>query len=233
MAQKTKLVGLVKVFDKEEHAEAFRRGTLYCQKLRDFQTYEDKESPRYDSSEGTVFHRAGSEGVALRINDHKVEGIQSYSFLSNEVLDTHVFCMYAVHTTADVDNPPFDTSLLRKDLTMPPNPDAYGEFAVAVLNTTEFLKRIERAAAAKGCKPSRGLIGYYDPEKHSVAAPPERAYFIKPREFADEREYRMVFPGMAFPEDAPLLEVGDLRDITLPPKNPRDFKIEIVMEPTK
>lgn len=108
----------------------------------------------------------------------------------------NIYCTFAI--TQPIDGV-FDPRLFEI-------PDA--DSLIAVLNPSEFVKRVSHAAEEHQLEGQCGLVSYYDSEKYSG----ETGVFRKPATFAYQQEFRFaVWPGSAQPR---LLSAGSFVDIT-------------------
>jgi hypothetical protein len=83
-----------------------------------------------------------------------------------------------------------------------------GSHFVLILNTPEFLRRVQEALKALGLQGKAGLVEYYDEANYSGKVGP----FLKPRRFAYQKEFRIITqPGQVPFRD---LMIGDISDIT-------------------
>jgi hypothetical protein len=96
-------------------------------------------------------------------------------------------------------------------------PDEYvklGDHAVVITNTTEFLRRVEKAAHREGYGILWELVKYYDPQ---VGTPPIRSdietIFSKRKKYAYQREFRFAIDTGTTEGGAINLDIGDISDI--------------------
>ncbi len=95
---------LIKVFDKEEHADAFiQKGAMYCNTLGYFKKYEDEL--RGDAYEGiTDWHQPDQITLTISYKDndgvdqtHIVTGLASPVTMGHHGFDSlNLYCMYAI-----------------------------------------------------------------------------------------------------------------------------------------
>lgn len=184
-----------------DHMEQFRRGSLYMNPLSYFRSLE-ADSARGDRYEGTT-HIFQPEDVIMKLS---VPGfgeivIDVKDLAGPTTLATHreqccnIFCMHAI--TEPINGPIF-----------PSEHQWFGDSMVLVLNTQDFLDRVEGAAKARRLSGAGKLVEYFDP--NSYTGPLNR--FRKSREFAHQREYRIALNGAG--TDTLRLDIGDITDIT-------------------
>ncbi len=198
-----RLYTLVK-FGAREHMEALHRtGRLYMRTLRYFLGIED-QGVRGDQREGVALMYQ-PERIQVQIGDLKIDSadmtapvLVSY----NSRLDVHVYSMFAV-TEKVVDamfngEKPVDERCL-----------AFGEYAVVLTHTAEFLERVMKAAAKAGVSIARSLVHYLDPATHHGKVSP----FNKMREYSWQSEFRIVVEPSD--DDVFYLDLGSLEDISI------------------
>ncbi len=87
----------------------------------------------------------------------------------------------------------------------------FGDSAVIIYDTPEFLNRLELSVKKEGYEISRKLIGYKDLSSHFGQLDP----FIKDLQYSHQQEFRVLLWKLP-PKDNPAaitLELGDLSDI--------------------
>lgn len=108
----------------------------------------------------------------------------------------NIFCMFAITQPLDGG---FDSRIFEI-------PDA--DSLIAVLNPSEFIRRVSLAANEHKLAGKCALVNYYDPDTYSG----ETGVFGKPTAFAYQQEFRLaVWPGSVEPR---LLSAGSVVDIT-------------------
>ena len=215
---------LAKAFKKQEYADKFIRGEMYCNRLACFKKLEDRDG-RGDTYEGAVVLQL--EGLVMTWEDkdpdtgevvgrHTIEGFAAPPVLAPEWFDDiNLFCMFAAHS-GDFQHEPSEGYLdrLKEHLKMPDEYAKLGEHAVVITNTTEFLRRVEKAAHREGYGILWGLVKYYDPQ---VGTPPIRSdietIFSKRKKYAYQREFRFAIDTGTTEGGAITLDIGDISDI--------------------
>jgi hypothetical protein len=199
------ICGLMK-FGEKEHIQAFRSdGLMYMKSLAEFARLET-DIERGDCFEGTDTI-IQPKHVGECIFDTGKVGLgkfvaQPSDFAGplriglNRTGSCNLYCMFAITKPND------------GELVDPKNLE-FGDSCVLVLNPTEFLSRVVRAAKYAGLNYIEyRLVEYYDGEEYSG----ETGRFRKRSKFAHQNEFRIVIePGS---EDPRRLSVGSLIDIT-------------------
>ena len=211
---------LVKFFAEEKWADDFVRGQIYANSLSYFKEIEKRDAKRGDRHEGVIWWIQPDQ-IQLTLNDRTIPSadfagpleMQS-TWLSNQ----HVFCMYAAHS-GDIDlravTSEEEMSPLRKRVLVPDECLNFGDFAVVVTAGPEFVRRVEVAATARGYRGRRGLVHYYDPDEFHGYFSESEAAFRKHRRYAYQQEYRFLFETLVAGNEPLILDVGDLRDVTI------------------
>ena len=215
---------LAKVFQKREHADKFIRGEMYCNRLSCFKKLEDREG-RGDTDEGAIVFQLEGLVVTLEAKDpdtgevvdrHAMQGFAEPPVLVPEWFDhINVFCMFAAHS-GDFQHEPSECGLdhLKEHLKMPEKYVKLGEHAVAITNSTEFLRRVEKAAHRAGYGILWGLVKYYDPQIGTPSIQSDiETIFSKRTKYAYQREFRFAIDTGTTEGGAISLDIGDISDI--------------------
>lgn len=203
-------------FGKREHLEQFRKdGLLFMRPLIEFAEMESEalatgsavDPVRADLYEGAdlILHPKDTEIVVegpgpsddrgrpqkMRVLISR-EDMAAHTSVSLNANSCNAYCMYATTEPKRVDERNF----------------AFGDSAIIVLNTAEFLRRFAATADALGLKHQCGFIEYFPLDDFSGATGP----FRKPSIFEYQREFRLIVrPGCDQPRH---LAIGNLEDIT-------------------
>lgn len=237
---------LVKVFDKEEYADAFiRKGEIFCKTIGQFKQIED------DAARGDQFEALSDwfqpDQISLMLS-HKTPDGEEKSFpiegLAGPVAmqrTTHdrmnVFCMYAV-TVPDFEES-YETeeerlcavkkinSMLKLHTTLSEEMLSLGEHAVVIHNVKEFIEKVGAAAKLQGYSTRGRLVDYFDSEIFHGSFEEIESPFKKRSIYSYQNEYRFVFKSSK-PEGAKTLHIGPLDGIAVKLKtNEINSKIEI------
>jgi hypothetical protein len=187
-----------------EHMEALRKGVLFMKPLSFFTALED------DPARGDPYEGTDSILQPCDIGEFTIEpnlpGMEKFTvplsdlagpvrIALNRTAQCNLFCMFSVRKP--VEGPIF-----------PPPHQWFGDSFILFTNTPEFLSRVAKAATAQGLKIEGRSVEYYDATAYSG----KTGRFRKQATYSHQSEYRIaVEPGV---EEAGLLDVGDLSDIT-------------------
>lgn len=175
---------IFRFFREEAHADALARGEVWLSTLERCRGYEDA---RGDHQEGLHFHHLTDVAIgqsqeiraaATRIGIEADPGVQ-VSFKDvvglTRMPDAYVLC--------------FST-----DGTSPLVRERFGEFGVEVLDRREFGRRLASAFTAERTKVRIWGRHVTYAERSTIDAEPENGPlgFVKPLQFADEAEYRLL-----------------------------------------
>ena len=156
------IIGVVKIFDEERFATAFRQGSIYANRLSYFRGLANLE--RGDAYEGTILLQPDRGILELRYGREELtvppsDLVAPIEIRLNQVNYLNIFCMFALHCdTFDVLSME-DVTAFRKQLEIPSTfSRGFGEYAVAITNVTEFFSRVEAASISKGFKGIRGRV---------------------------------------------------------------------------
>lgn len=198
-----KIYGLLK-FGEKKHIQEFRNdGLLYMRSLAEFAQLES-DMARGDCFEGSTtiiqpkhieMTLNGSKIGLGKITVNPLDLTGPVRIALQRTASCNVYCMFAI-------TKPTDEELVnRKNL-------QFGDSCVLILNPTEFLNRVFRAAEGAGLSITCGLVEYYDAEEFSG----DTGRFRKRSIFAYQNEFRIVVePGSVTPIK---LFIGSLTDIT-------------------
>lgn len=189
------------------HLDQFRkRGLLYMNSSRYFAEKELRgDGLRWDRFEGTdrIIQPWDLKHMTITQPDRPPLVVPGSQFAGPILISFgredawNVFCLFALRY-------PFPSPLIDQ------RNFAFGNSFVVILNTMEFLKRAQTAAAKIGYGWRYGPVEYRDYETHSGDTGP----FCKPLIFAFQNEFRFAIrPGS---NDPIRLWIGDLTDITTP-----------------
>ncbi|MGZ8935548.1 MAG: hypothetical protein ACXW04_11685 [Methylobacter sp.] len=237
---------LIKVFDKEEHADAFiQKGDMFCRTLGDFKKIED-DDVRGDSYEGvTDWHQPDQITLTISYKDNDgvehsfpVEGLAGPVVMQNNGYDRlNLYCMYAVKV------PEFEESyetedervrvvekinaMLKERSTLSEEVLSLGEFSVVVYQVEDFINRVKQAAKSQSLACWNRVIKYYDPDTFHGNFKELEAVFRKRNIYAHQNEYRFAF-GSHEPEGVKTISVGPLDGIAFKvPTKEINHKVQI------
>ena len=208
-------------FLKEQHVESLLAGKLYAQRLACFKKTEGDAPPgRIDPNEGTSSWMQPGQ-VRIEINGRDLTGDLAGPVQTqlNWLDHLNVFCVHAAHT-GDLDLEEIsDHSIerLRRQLRIPDAGLDLGPHAVVIIDIPEFMRRFGAAVESQGYRSESHFVQYYDLETFHGHFEGIDPIFRKQRKFSEQREYRFAIDTGTTGRDPLTLEIGDIRNITLPP----------------
>jgi hypothetical protein len=243
---KSRIYMLIKVFDKEEYADAFiQKGELFCRTLGDFKN-SDEEDRRGDRFEAvTDWHQPDQIKLTITYKDN--DGVEKsfpieklagpLTIQSNGYDGLNLYCMYAVKAQEFEES--YETeeeriaiihkinSMLKERSTLSNEVLLLGEFAVVVYQVEEFIGRVKKAAKDKKFACWNGLIHYYDPDTFHGSFKEHESIFRKRNIYEHQNEYRFAF-GSHEAEGTKVIHVGSLDGIAIKiPTREINEKIEL------
>ena len=209
----------VKFFDNPSYADDFVHGRIFANRLSRFKKPEDSnEFGRMDKHEGTTAWLQPGEGrLILNGMDMSDDLAGPVQIQMNWLNHLNIFCLHAAHSgdldLASISNDNIEP--LRQELTIPDECSALGKYAVVVDNVPEFINRMKSAALEKGYQITWGLVKYYDPAMFHGDFRAVESVFRKQDQYSFQREFRFVINSGSLGECPLVLDIGDIRDITL------------------
>lgn len=222
---------LVKIFDKEEYADAFiQKGELFCRTLGDFKKIDDGDA-RGDAYEAvTDWHQP--DQISMTISYKDSEGVE-HSFpltdlagpvvMQNTGYDRlNLYCMYGVKVPEFEESFEIEeeritavnkiNSMLKEKTTLSEEVISLGEFAVVVYQVEDFIQMVREEAKKRDFSCWNGSIGYYNPETFHGSFKDVEAVFRKRDSYSHQNEYRFAF-GSHEPEGTKTIHLGSLSKI--------------------
>jgi len=228
-----KIVLLVKVFDKEEYADAFiRTGEMFCKTIGQFKRIEG-DVARCDQFEApSDWHQPDRISLTLSFKkpdgeekSFPIEGLAGPLVMQSTAQDRlNAFCMYAV-TVPDFEES-YETeeerlhviekinSMLKIHATLGEEMLSLGEYAVIIIKVEDFIDKVSKAAKLEGYLSWRGLVDYFDPETFHGSFGEIESVFKKRNIYSYQKEFRFVFDSNK-PEEEKTLHAGPLNGIAL------------------
>lgn len=226
-----KIALLIKVFDKEEYADAFiQTGEMFCKTIGQFKQIEG-DVARGDQFEApSDWHQPDRISLTISLNtpggeekSFPIEGLAGPLVIQCTAHDRlNVFCMYAV-TVPDFEES-YETederlrvvekinSMLKVNATLGEEMLSLGEHAVLIIKVVDFIDKVSKAAKSEGYSSWRGLVDYFDPETFHGSFGEVESVFKKRNIYSYQKEFRFVFDSRK-PEGAKKLHVGPLDGI--------------------
>jgi hypothetical protein len=223
---------LIKVFDREEYADAFiQKGEMFCRTLGDFKRIDDPG--RGDAYEAvTDWHQPDQVKLTITIKDNDgiektipIEGLAGPVVMQSNGYDKlNLYCMYAVKAKEFEET--YETeeervvivkkinAMLKERSTLSDEVISLGEFAVVVYQVEDFIDKVKKAAKEKSFACWNGLISYYDPDTFHGSFQELEAVFKKRNVYEHQNEYRFAF-GSHEPEGSKVIHLGSLDGIAI------------------
>lgn len=209
----------IKFLNEERYVDGFLDGHVYMNRLSYYKKIErnDEDANRADKHEGAFAWLQPGVG-SLTINGQDITGdlagpIEMYDDSLNHI---NVFCLYAAHSgNLDSNMLADNIEVFKQQIKVPEDCLKLGKHAVFITDPPKFLQRMKSAAESQGYQIGRGLVKYYDPETFHGNFPNGHAIFNKQIQYQYQREYRFGVDTGHPGDDPIILEVGDIRDITL------------------
>ena len=215
-----------KIYEKEEHADAFIRGSLFANSLRYFKRIENRDG-RGDKYEGAIIPRLDGLSITLTCTDIETGEVSEITipeedFAAPPIIQPtrldhfNVFCMYAGYSGAFKEISTDNLQCFQKQLEIPEECTKLGRYAVLIKNVTEFIKRVRVAAERENYEIWWRLLRYYDPE---VGTPRLESsldsIFSKSKEYEYQREFRFAIDNGSVGRNHIILDIGEIDDITM------------------
>lgn len=197
-------------FKSKELIKSLQSGKIYLNSLKWFREYESAsgdvvvgdsfEAMIYVNEATLVFQETG-EQVALE--DCLIPTVESNSY---------VFCM--TYINPQIESFQFNEQQKNEFKT-------FGDTALIILDSYEFINRIRAAAIAKGYSIYFDAVHYYDEDIDladvwfSLIQGTHNIAFWKRKAYSYQQEFRILIPGNGILEDHIELEIGDISDISI------------------
>ena len=241
-----KIFLLVKVFRKEEYADAFiQTGEMCCKTIGQFKRIEG-DAARGDQFEA-VSHWHQPDRISLTFSfetpdgeerSFPIEGLAGPLVMQSTAHDRlNASCMYAV-TVPDFEEA-YETeeerlrvvekinSMLKEHATLGEEMLSLGEHAVLIIKVADFIDKVSKAAKSDGYSSWRGLVDYFDPKTFHGGFGEIESVFKKRNIYSYQKEYRFVFDSSK-PDGEKTLHVGRLDGIAFKLKTSEiNSKIEL------
>ena len=208
---------LVKFYESRVHADEFVGGRVFANRLSKYkQGPKEDVSGRTDPDEGTfLWGQPGRGQVVINGMDISDDLAAPIRMQKSWVNHLHVFCMHAAHSgdvnLNSVSNA--DISALRRQLTIPDECLALGNYAVVVRNVPEFVQRMRLAAREKSYGIAWGRVEYYDPGTFHGQFEDVESVFRKQNRYRLQREFRFAINSHSTGDRPLAMNIGGLSDI--------------------
>ena len=191
---------MAKVFSDENWADEFlNKGKLYCNTLNYFRMHQDEyDNNIKDPYEGVIMRISPDDGGELKINEHKLEGIEECLIHSNYHLYKNIFCLYAPNSPLDQ-----EATLENFESIVKITDDAkkLGGYFVVIQDSKVFNARLIDKAREMGLGVKQRLVDYKD-FSGSVVIDEKDVGFVKPLQYAHQKEFRIMIDNGCY-EDKP------------------------------
>lgn len=225
---KNTIFWFVKIFEYKEHADQFRKGKLFLNRIRYFKKIEEDDYCRCDKEEA-IAALFQPKGLSIKFKDFPALNINSedaISVLSGPVSmkfehhnDLNIFCMSAIHTgefecvNGFIEYTEKDEDKLKIQLEIDERCLSFGKFAV-VVNANEFIDRVIKYIKTTEYTLQADLVEYYDRETLNGNFKFSEIPFRKSNCFSYQKEYRISVDTNTNGDNPLIMEIGDISDIS-------------------
>ena len=212
------ILWFIKFLEKEVHVKDLLDGKLYANRLSWFKRRESRErSGRSDQNEGTSsWMQPGRVEVVINGWNMTPDLAGPVQTQPNWLDSLNIFCMHAVHDGGNSEAWSDDRNIedLRQQLLVPERCLQLGRYAVVIHDFHEFMRRFGTAMRGSGYRGWSHLVRYYDPAVFHGTFEGIDPVFRKQNQYSYQREYRFAIDTGSAGNDAIVLDIGDIRDIT-------------------
>ena len=213
-----------KIYENEEHADAFVRGSLFANRLCYFKQIENRDG-RGDKYEGAIVPKLDGLCFTLTSTDIQTGEVTEITIPEEDFAGPtiilpkwfdhiNLFCMYSGYSGGTEKISADNLHCLKKQLEIPEDCTKLGRYAVLIKNPREFIRRVRFGAERENYRICWRFVRYYDPEVGT--SPPESnldSIFSKPRQYEYQKEFRFAIDTGTLGSDAITLNIGDVSDI--------------------
>lgn len=209
-------------FQDEEKIQKIQQGKIYMKTLSWYRKHEAANGNTVvgDELEG-LLHFSNAKLFIPDLNEHiSIDNEAIKTTYSNDF----AFCMFCV-------NPKLQdfrfSEEQKKDLR------SFGDTALIITDTNEFIKRILLSTEKLGIKCYHGIVNYYDVNVDnanmifSLLSGMHNVAFWKRNSYALQQEYRFLLHNVQTDNDYFILDIGDISDISISMKADFALKAEI------
>ena len=227
----SRIYALIKVFDKEEYADAFiEKGELFYRTLGAFKGIEDDEV-RGDQFEAvTDWHQPDQISITISYKDaegvehsHLLKDLTDPVIMQNKGYDElNIYCMYAIKVPNFKES--YETEeekkhaeqkvrkLLQECFSVSEKALAFGKFSVVVYRINDFISKVKMAAEKNNVACWHKTVNYYDPDTFSGSFNGLDAAFSKRNCYQSQSEYRFVFESNEL-SGPKTISIGSLQEL--------------------
>ena len=233
--QKVALViySVIKVTDKPEFAQSFRKGLLHFQKVKSFRDGLHDDSQRHDEYEGVIATFQPGK-VRIEFNNAVINGNDITSPIlmhDNSLLEKYAFCMYSINSKNWTTIAEDQIEAFKTDMVVDSSIGRFGDHSTIILNVAKFIARVQSAVQSKGYACRMGLVEYYDVNVVNEMFAQKRFGFQKTDKLRAQNEFRIIMDSNPTSNDEPWdFEIGNIEDITatIPTRDLRgSFRMEM------
>lgn len=196
-------------FQSEDKIKRLQDGLVYMNTLEWYRKHENSNGDMVigDSFEG-MMHFNDAElflpdlGETIKLNDNLMKTTHS---------NDYAFCMLGVNPNLMTFK--FTEKQKREML-------SFGDTALLILDSDEFIKRMEKSAKEKGYKLYKNFVKYFDEQKDhvdiflSLMLGKQNIAFWKRESYAYQNEFRFVISAEGLTDEHLELEIGNIKDIS-------------------
>ena len=209
----------VKIYKEEKWANDLMAGRLYANRLSYFRRAEKAEEVglyQGDPDEGSIVHQRHSIDKLMIGKQDMTNDVVQIRIQMDWMKHLNLFCVYAGHSGSFEEISQDNLVAFRKQIELSDEMLRFGNYAVVVSNTSEFINRVENAVKVQNFALYRGLVKYYDPGVESVELGHGLLPVLyKPGVFKYQKEYRFVIGTGTVGEESITLDIGDISDIAV------------------
>lgn len=200
---------IIKLGDQRHMQSLFEDGLLYMNTLEFYRSLES-DGERSDPFEGAQRVRNWRGGIlkAKSPNSGVHEEIAKLTKcraveLNRNLQNLNVFCSYYLKSKLPLHSLGEAIPLQTKQ--------GFGEYAVVIIDSAEFVTRVKMAALDKGYRHFRGVVRYEDFSQESIEVGP----FVKSDVYSHQSELRIAVSTGKNNASPIELKIGSLRDIAI------------------
>ena len=205
-------IGLVKLYEVEQHAHDLLNGTMFANPVSYYKRLES-ENKRRDTEEGsTTFPLTDDFRMEIATADKTTRIMLDRADLAEApILRPHwfsslnLFCLHIATIRAEG-----DTGIVTLASTMA----KFGVHGVIISDPEELVRRVQKATDRNKYRLGYGQVKYYDPKIGIETNPTTlQPLLTKRNRYRDEREFRFIIDrGLSVP-NALKLDIGSIHDI--------------------
>lgn len=205
-----------------DRIKSLLQGKIYMKSLKWYREYEAANSDTVvgDEFDGVLYFT----DATLSIPDTGEAAEIKNSAMKTDYSDDFAFCMFSVYPNL----PAFKFSEEQKKELL-----TFGDTALLITNTYEFVRRMSVAAEKFGLTLYSGKVNYYSPDIDSVdkmislLAGMHNVAFWKRDSYSLQQEYRFLLHSVKTDDDFFILDIGDISDISVVMETTTMLKAEI------